>query len=69
MKDGWHTIQGRRVYIEDGMILRAIKLDHNSSEVPAHVYRASKYGGWDSTGKITVAAFSAGVRRGTIDIF
>ena len=65
MKNGWHTIQGRSVYVEDGYIIKATKAN---GTLPAYVYRWYK-NVWVKEGKITVAAFSAGVRRGTIDIF
>ena len=66
MKDGWHTIQGKYVYVENGYIIRAMK---NNNTLPAYVYRSCRNGGWDIEEKITPAAFSAGFRRGTIEIF
>ena len=68
--DGWHTICGCEVYVEDGKIIRGMKEDRNHSKVPAWVYRYNsrervwvrEYGG------ITVAAFRAGYARETIDL-
>lgn len=66
MKDGWHEIMGYRVWVEDGMILRGMKKDYNNSWIACYVYRESRRGGFDKEEKITVDAFRAGVRRGTI---
>lgn len=57
MKDGWHTVKGYEVYVEDGKILRGVKNDTNGSRVPAYPYK------WESTnnawckGTPTVSAF------------
>ena len=67
ISDGWHKVSGYDVYIEDGKILRGIKLDHNGSQVTAYPY--VKYngpgGGWTSCSGITVEAFRSRVKRGT----
>lgn len=63
--DGWHTIQGYRVYVEGGKIIRGI-LGEGTHQVTAYPYRASRRGGWDKESGLSVAAFSAGVARGTI---
>lgn len=63
VKDGWHTVCGYRVYCEDGLVLRGVNLDHTRG---THVYRYKREGGWDREDRITVSAFRAGVRRGTI---
>lgn len=65
-KDGWYTVCGYEVYIEDGKILRGISSDHQK---PTWVYRHAKTDGWDREEAITPDAFRAGVRRGTIDMF
>lgn len=63
-RDGWHTIQGEHVYIEDGKIRRAMKGD-----LPAAVYRWSRAGRcWVNDLPITPAAFAAGIRRETIAV-
>lgn len=64
IKDGWHTIAGFSVYVEDGHITRAMK---DSDTLPASVYRW-KNDGWTIEYKITPAAFRAGVKRGTITV-
>lgn len=67
VKDGWHTIAGLSVYVEDGYIIRATKHDDT---LPAWVYRWSKFNNaWMKEDKITPAAFRSGVKRGTITIF
>lgn len=65
IKDGWHMICGYRVYVEDGRILRGI-IGEGNSQRPSYPYRVSKYGGWDICSGITIDAFRAGERRGTI---
>lgn len=68
IKDGWHDIMGYEVYVEDGKVIRGMKQSYTGlGKVSCYVFRASRYGGWDReyTG-VTVAAFRAGVRRGTI---
>ena len=65
MKDGWHTIMGYDVYVEDGKVLRGTK---DNGQLPAYVYRAGKRG-WELDCVVSVAAFRAGVRRGTIRMF
>ena len=72
MKDGWHTIAGYEVYVEDGQIIRGIKYDQNGGQLSAHVYRQDRArsgracGLWTSEEKITPDAFRSGVWRGTI---
>lgn len=67
MKDGWHTISGYEVYVEDGFIRRGIKYDQNGGALPAFVYRWSKkLNCWSSEDKISPEAFRSGVKRGTI---
>lgn len=78
ISDGWHTISGYRVQIEDGYITHGVTDD---GQLPLYVYRAclkrrpmrisydeSLYycDGWDRVYHITPDAFRAGVRRGTI---
>lgn len=65
-KNGWHTIAGFSVFVDNGLITRAMK---NNDTLPASVYRYNRrFGTWDKEDKITPAAFSAGVRRGTITV-
>ena len=67
MKDGWHYIYGYFVYVEDGFVIRGIVNRGRISERTAYVYRYNpKLKIWNSSLIITVNAFRAGVRRGTI---
>lgn len=76
MKDGWHTLQGYCVFVQNGMIVRGVKSslrlvsmeDGYIYDLPAYVYRASRYGGYIREFEITPAAFVAGVKRGTIKL-
>lgn len=69
-KDGWRIIAGYEVYVEDGKIRHGVKDSYTGiGQVSTYVYRASRYGGWDREySGVTVAAFRAGVRRGTISM-
>lgn len=63
VKDGWHKVYGYDVYVEDGMVKRAI-----SNGVTAYPYRASRYGGWDIDTHMSLDALRAGISRGTMVI-
>lgn len=55
------------IYVENGKIVRGTK---DNPYCAAYVYRYScQYNCWIIEEKITPAAFVAGVRRGTIDLF
>lgn len=42
ISDGWHDVgNGEQVYTENGIILNAVKLDHNGSQVSAWIYRTN----------------------------
>lgn len=63
MKDGWHRLQGKDVYVENGKISRGCKHDYT----PAYIYRWNKqYRAYIREYNVTPAAFVAGLRRGTI---
>lgn len=69
IKDGWHTVSGYDVYVEDGYILRGTKPDRNGHEVDAYPYYADKdNGGW-TRGTPSVSEFSDGVRSGSWILF
>lgn len=63
--DGWHKIKGYDVYIEGGRIIRGLSSDGQKTTYP---YRKCKTGGWDNVSGISINAFRAGWRRGTIDM-
>ena len=62
-KDGWHTVYGYKVYVEDGRVKRAV-----ANGVTAYPYRTCKYGGWDIDTHMTLDALRAGLSRETITI-
>lgn len=57
VKDGWHTVKGYEVYVEDGKIIRGVKEDFNGQRVTAYPYK------WDNAchawciGTPTISAF------------
>lgn len=63
IKNGWHTISGYNVHIENGCIDRGMTADKQRT---TYVYRANRAGGYDREYSISVEAFRAGVRRETI---
>lgn len=64
IKDGWHEIAGYIVFVENDKILRGLTADEQRT---TWCYRYNRRdGGWDAEDNITVGAFRAGVRRGTI---
>lgn len=63
VKDGWHVVYDDVVYVEDGIVKRAI-----SNWRVAYPYRKSKYGGWDIDTHMSLDALRAGISRGTIVI-
>lgn len=65
MKDGWHVICGCEVYVEDGKIIRGVLQKSPLNRVAAWVYRSVGHG-WSREDSISVAAFRAGFKRGTI---
>ena len=68
MIDGWKIAGGYDVYVEDGKVLRGIKLDHNGHDVPAYPYRLMRDGSWSREIGVTLAAFRAAARRGTMQM-
>jgi hypothetical protein len=68
MLDGWHTVAGYKVYVEDGQIHRGI-LNPGWNERSGYVYRWSRnLRCWVNEPRISVDAFRAGVRRGTVTL-
>ena len=60
MKDGWHTIKGYEVYVEDERILRGTVKDGNGNSVTAYPYRHNQEGGWDNASGVKVETFRKG---------
>ena len=70
ISDGWHTICGFNVYVENGIVKKGELEDYNGIHYTAWPYRLSKQGGWDNVaGFITVDSFRYGVKRGTVMLF
>jgi hypothetical protein len=66
IKDGWHTVAGYMVYVENGRILRGLNARGDKTLYP---YRWNKqYGSRVNDSGLTVDAFRAGIRRGTIEM-
>lgn len=69
VQDGWHTICGHDVYVEDGIIRRGVEQRSPLNIVPVYPYRYHAKGnrGWWRE-DMTVDAFRAGVKRGTVNM-
>lgn len=63
LKDGWHTINGCRVYVEKNKVLRGVSDDNYRTVYP---YRWTKYGVWTNASGIGVCAFRNGMKRDTV---
>ena len=65
MKDGWHTICGWRVLVDNNRVTMGI-----GGEKPIYPYRWSKKENcWVNVAPVAVAAFRTGIKRGTIQMF
>lgn len=63
--DGWHFIARHRLYVEDGRVMRAMKLDSSGSWVPAGIYKRHPSGGWANVnGEYTVETVRHGIKSG-----
>lgn len=68
IKDGWHNIKGYDIYVENGLVKRGT-LGDDLNYRTAWIYTKSKNGGWDNaSGELTVSAFRARVKRGTVKV-
>ena len=68
MTNGWHMIAGYKVLVENGQISRGI-INPGWNERTGYVYRANRtLKCWVNEPRISVDAFRAGVRRGTITL-
>lgn len=67
MKNGWHTVMGYEVLIEDDKVIRGT-LGSGTSYRAAYPYKHYKgYSGWHNVaGKLTVSAFRYGVKNGSV---
>lgn len=64
--DGWHTICGHRVYVENNMVKRGISSDGQKTVYP---YRPCKTGGWYCDQTMSVAAFRSAWYRDTVNLW
>lgn len=65
VRDGWHTIAGQNVYIENGYIKRGLSSDGQKATYP---YRAVK-DGWDLDQYMSPDTFRRKVKNGSAAMF
>lgn len=63
--DGWHTVYGMDVFVEDGRIVRGVIIGRDGSRVTAYPYRYDREAGnWvNQAGRVTLNAFRKGYPR------
>ena len=61
--DGWYTVRGQDVYVEDGIVVRGMKKDSNGSNVTAYTYISDGHSGFDRT-TVSIIEFIGG--KGTL---
>lgn len=67
IRDGWHKVYGYDVYVLEGKVIRGTK---RAGTLPAYPYRHINGGkAWISDREMSLAAFAAGVKRGTVRLF
>lgn len=64
IKDGWHLIARRHLYVRDGMVIRAMKLDTNGCLVSAGIYEKDTNGWVNVGGLYNVDIVRRGLRKG-----
>ena len=62
IRDGWHTIKGQRVYVEDGYILRGVKPSYTGIgyETAYPYWWYEKLRIWNRVEKVKVSTFRNG---------
>lgn len=70
VKDGWHTYRGRELYVENDIVLRAVKTDCNGGLVPASIYKwSNEYRCWvNYGGNVTYRTAKDGIRSGRYEV-
>lgn len=63
VKDGWHVAGNSEVYVENGMVLRAVKDGRSAS-----VYKSSPTGGWNNACPLKYSTFVSGFSAGRYEI-
>lgn len=66
--DGWITVNGYDVYVEGGIVKRAMPPDGMEIKT-LYPYRAQRSGGWWKENGLSVSALRSGMKRGTIRFF
>lgn len=66
VRDGWHTIAGQNVYIENGYIKRGLSRDGSRTTYP---YSSGKYDGWDLDQYMTPDNFRRKVKNGSATMY
>lgn len=63
MKNGWHTVKGIEVYVEDGKVVRGL-----AGGVATYPYEYLKeYNSYTNiSGELTLSAFRGRLERGTV---
>lgn len=62
IKDGWHKAVGRRVYVENGVVVKALTFDGQRTVYPYKVNR----GGYDRAEGLTLGALRCRIYRKNI---
>jgi len=62
IKDGWHKAAGRRVYVENGAVVRALTFDGQRTVYPYMVSRS----GYDRAEGLTLNALRCRIYRNSI---
>ena len=65
VKDGWHTVAGHNVYVENGKIIRGVE-GEDLTRVPVYPYRWMPSANAWSKESMTPDAFRAGIKRETV---
>ena len=67
--DGWHKVGDCRVLVENRVIVKCLMQNETGNWTPHHIVRwNSQTKQFQRTGYVTLAAFRAGARRGTIAV-
>lgn len=70
VKDGWHTICGYEVYVEDGKVRRGIAtVSGNQTTIYPYRWLGKPYNCYTSDPYMSVDAFRSAVNRGTAQMF
>ena len=67
LKDGWHTVCGEEVYIENGEVVRGVWIKCDGQNRPLYVYRwEERLRCWIYNGRTKYETFRSGLRRGNM---